>query len=131
MRCSAFLVGAGGIAFSKQYAQAGLQNQIPLYTEDSLVNPITFPAQGDAAVGIITVTNWHAGIDNAANKRFVDNFRKKHDRDPATFAALGYDAIKLIDGAVRDVKGKIEDKDAVRAALRKANFELVRGKFRV
>jgi branched-chain amino acid transport system substrate-binding protein len=126
----AFLVGAGGIAFSKQYAQAGLQHKIPLYTEDSVVNTITFPAQGDAAIGIITVTNWHAGIDNPANKRFVDSFRKKYDRDPSTFAALGYDSIKLIDSAVRDVKGKVEDKDAVRAALRKANFESVRGKFR-
>ena len=37
---------------------------------------------------------------------------------------------KLIDSAVRDVGGKIEDKDAVRAALRKANFQSVRGSFK-
>ena len=54
----------------------------------------------------------------------------KYKREPATFAALGYDAIKLIDSAVRDVNGKIENKDAVRAALRKANFESVRGSFK-
>jgi len=126
----AFLIGAGGIAFTKQYAQAGLQGQIPFYTEDPVANPITFPAQGEAALGIVMGTNWHMGLDNAANKKFVSTFRAKYSRDPATFAALGYDAIKLIDGAVRDVKGKIEDKDAVRAALRKANFESVRGKFK-
>jgi branched-chain amino acid transport system substrate-binding protein len=126
----AFLVGAGGIAFVKQYAQAGLQGQIPFYTEDPAANPLTFPAQGDAAVGVIMSTNWHAGIDNAANKKFVSSFIKKHNREPASFAALGYDAVKLIDGAVRDVKGKIEDKDAVRAALRKANFETVRESFK-
>lgn len=125
----AFLVGAGGIAFTKQYAQAGLTKQIPIVTEDPVVNPLTFPAQGDAAVGIISSTNWNIGLDNAANKRFVAAFRAKYKRDPATFAALAYDGIKLIDAAVRDVGGKIEDKAAVRAALRKANFQSVRGKF--
>ncbi len=126
----AFLVGAGGVAFSKQYAQAGLQGQIPFYTEDPVANPLTFPAQGDAALGMIVGTNWTMDLDNAANKKFVASFMAKHKREPATFAALGYDAIKLIDSAVRDVNGKIEDKDAVRAALRKANFQSVRGSFK-
>ena len=125
-----FLVGSGGIAFSKQYAQAGLMGQIPFVTEDPVANPLTFPAQGDAAVGIVMATNWHLGLDNPANKKFVGTFRAKYNRDPATFAALGYDAIKAIDGAVRDVNGKIEDKNALRAAMRKAHFDSVRGKFK-
>lgn len=125
-----FLVGAGGIAFVKQYAQAGLQTQIPHVSEDPVGNPLTFPAQGDAVNGLIVSTNWNVALDNPANKRFVAAFQKKYNRLPATFAALSYDAIKLIDAAVRDVGGKIEDKDAVRAALRKANFESVRGKFK-
>jgi branched-chain amino acid transport system substrate-binding protein len=126
----AFLVGAGGVAFVKQYAQAGLQNQIPFYSEDPVANPLTFPAQGDAAVGVIMGTNWTADLDNAANKKFVGAFTAKHNRLPATFAALGYDAVKLIDSAVKNVGGKIENKDAVRAALRKADFQSVRGGFR-
>ena len=126
----AFLVGAGGIAFVKQYAQAGLQGKIPLYTEDPVANPLTFPAQGDAAVGIIMGTNWTADLDNPANKKFVASFQDKYKRLPATFAALGYDAIKLIDAAVRDVKGNIEDKEALRAALKKADFQSVRGAFK-
>jgi branched-chain amino acid transport system substrate-binding protein len=125
-----FHVGAGGIAFSKQYAQSGLKDHIPLSTEDPTANPLTFPAQGDAAIGLIVGTNWHAGLDNAANKKFVATFKAKYHREPATFAALGYDAIKLIDSAVRSVNGKIEDKAAVRAALRTASFESVRGKFK-
>ena len=125
-----FLVGAGGIAFSKQYSQGGLMGQIPFVTEDPVANPLTFPAQGDAALGIIMATNWHLGLDNPANKKFVATFRQKYNRDPATFAALGYDAIKAIDGAVRGVNGKIEDKDALRASMRKAQFDSVRGKFK-
>jgi branched-chain amino acid transport system substrate-binding protein len=45
-------------------------------------------------------------------------------------AALQYDAVMLIDSAVRAVKGKVEDKDAFRAALRKADFPSVRGEFK-
>ena len=125
-----FLVGAGGIAFSKQYSQGGLMGQIPFITEDPVANPLTFPAQGDAALGIVMATNWHIGLDNAANKKFVGTFRAKYNRDPATFAALGYDAVKAIDGAVRGVNGNIENKDALRASMRKANFNSVRGKFK-
>ena len=125
-----FLVGAGGIAFSKQYSQGGLMGQIPFITEDPVANPLTFPAQGDAALGIVMATNWHIGLDNAANKKFVGTFRAKYNRDPATFAALGYDAVKAIDGAVRGVNGNIENKDALRASMRKANFDSVRGKFK-
>jgi branched-chain amino acid transport system substrate-binding protein len=125
-----FLVGAGGIAFSKQYSQGGLTGQIPFVTEDPVANPLTFPAQGDAALGIVMATNWYIGLDNAANKKFVGTFRAKYNRDPATFAALGYDAVKAIDGAVRGVNGDIENKDALRASMRKANFDSVRGKFK-
>jgi branched-chain amino acid transport system substrate-binding protein len=126
----AFLVGAGGIALVKQYAQAGLQGQIPLYSDDPTANPLTFAAEGDAALGIDVGANWYAGLDNPANKKFVSTFFAKYGREPASFAAIGYDGIKLIDSAVRAVGGKLDDKDALRAALSKADFQSVRGKFK-
>ena len=46
------------------------------------------------------------------------------------FAALQYDEIKLLDHAVAAVRGKVENKDAFRAALRKADFHSIRGPFR-
>jgi branched-chain amino acid transport system substrate-binding protein len=36
----------------------------------------------------------------------------------------------LLDGAVRSVKGDIRNKDALRAALRKADFKSTRGNFK-
>ena len=46
------------------------------------------------------------------------------------YASQGYDAAQAIDAGIRDVKGKIEDKDALRKALRAANFKSVRGDFK-
>jgi branched-chain amino acid transport system substrate-binding protein len=46
------------------------------------------------------------------------------------YASQGYDAGQLLDAAVRDVKGRLDDKDAVRAALKAARFKSVRGDFK-
>ena len=45
-------------------------------------------------------------------------------------AAQGYDAALLIDSAIAKVNGKLDDKEAFRAALKEADFKTVRGKFR-
>ena len=59
------------------------------------------PAQKDAAVGYFGGANWAPNLDNAANKKFVADFRAKFNRDPASYAGLAYDAMMLIDAAVQ------------------------------
>ena len=81
-------------------------------------------------LGLFSVGHWSIDMDNAANKRFVAEFEKEYKRLPTGYAASGYDTALLIDSAVRKVKGKIEDKDALRAALRAADFKSVRGEFK-
>jgi branched-chain amino acid transport system substrate-binding protein len=125
-----FNFGAGGIAFVKQYAQSGLKSQIPLYSVDTIANELSFPAEGEAALGMMLGTSWNADLDNPANKKFVSAFVAKYGRRPAVYAALAYDAVKLLDSAVAAVQGKIENKDAFRAAIKKADFQSVRGSFR-
>ena len=49
---------------------------------------------------------------------------------PSLYASQGYDAALMIDAAVRDVKGRLDDKDAVRKALEAKNFKSVRGDFK-
>ncbi len=60
----------------------------------------------------------------------MTEFQKEYKRVPSVFASQGYDAALLINAAVRDVKGKIEDQEAVRKALRAAKFDSVRGAFK-
>jgi branched-chain amino acid transport system substrate-binding protein len=126
----AFYPGAAGIAFTRQWAQGGMQGKIPLYSNVALSEPLLFAAQGKTALGITITSNYFAALDNPENRKFVDSFRAKFNRDPATFAAFQYDAVMLIDAAVREVKGDIKNQDAFRAALRKASFKSLRGPFR-
>ena len=125
-----FYPGGLGIAFMKQYAQAGLQGKIPLYSEDAMANELSFAAVGDAALGITQIGSWSYELDNPANKAFVAAFVKKYGRRPTLFAALQYDAVNLIDSAVAAVHGNLADKDAFRAALKRADFQSVRGAFK-
>jgi branched-chain amino acid transport system substrate-binding protein len=81
-------------------------------------------------LGMFNTSQWAHDLDNAANKRFVADFQKDYGRLPTLYASQGYDAARLMDAAVRDAKGKLDDKDAVRKALKAAKFDSVRGAFK-
>jgi len=125
-----FYPGGAGIAFLKQFAQAGLHDKIKIYSEGDLSDETVFAGQGDAALGVIQSTNWSYELDNPANKKFVSEYMAKYKNRPTIFAALQYDAVNLIDSAVAAVHGNVADKDAFRAALKKADFQSVRGPFK-
>jgi len=125
-----FLPGGMGVNFIKQFVAAGLSKDIqlivPLWGSDQDI----IRAVGEPMLGLFSVGHWSIDMDNAANKRFVAAFEKEYKRLPTGYAASGYDTALLMDSAVRKVKGKIEDKDALRATLRAADFKSVRGNFK-
>jgi len=123
-----FYPGGMGINFVKQYAQAGLGGQIPLYTAFT-IDEITLPAQGQAALGMFAATFWTPEVDNPVNARFVEDFRATFEREPSPFAAQAYDAALLLDSAIAEVGGDVGDRAAFREALLAAEFESVRGDF--
>ena len=125
-----FMTGNGGIAFVKQYAQAGLRDKVPLFGTDAMSTPLQWPAMGDDTIGMTVATNWSFGFDNPENKKFVAAYKTKYNRLPAIFAALQYDAVMLLDAAVRQINGKVEDRDALHAALKKADYRSIRGAFK-
>jgi branched-chain amino acid transport system substrate-binding protein len=124
-----FYPGQAGAQFIQQYSQAGLLGQIPIYSSFT-VDALTLPQLKDLALGHVSTQEWVQDLDNPANKKFVADFRKKYGRYPSYYSAQNYDAAMLIASAVVATGGKLDDKDAFRAALEKANFQSVRGKFR-
>ena len=124
-----FMPGGMGVNLVKQYRQAGLAETIPFLSAFT-VDETTLPATGDAALGFYSGAAWAPNLDVPANKAFVAAFEKEYGYIPALYAAQGYDAAKLIDSAVKATGGKLSDKEAVRAALKKADFASVRGDFK-
>ncbi|MBV9395861.1 MAG: ABC transporter substrate-binding protein [Methylobacteriaceae bacterium] len=124
-----FYPGQAGAQFIQQYSQAGLLGQIPIYSSFT-VDALTLPQLKDLALGHVSTQEWVQDLDNPANKKFVGDFRKKYGRYPSYYSAQNYDAAMLIASAVVATGGKLDDKEAFRAALEKADFQSVRGKFR-
>jgi branched-chain amino acid transport system substrate-binding protein len=125
-----FLPGGMGINFIKQFVASGMSKDITLITpgfgsDQDIIRPV-----GDAMLGLFDTAHWALDLDNAANKKFVAAFEQEFKRLPTVFASQGYDTALLIDAAVRDVKGKLEDKDALRKALKAAKFASTRGAFK-
>jgi branched-chain amino acid transport system substrate-binding protein len=124
-----FLPGGMGVNFVKQFRQAGLADTVKFLSAFT-VDESTLPAQQDAALGFFGGANWAPNLDNPQNKAFVAAYEKEYNAVPATYAFQAYDAAVLIDSAVTAVKGNLADKDALRAALKKADFKSLRGGFK-
>jgi branched-chain amino acid transport system substrate-binding protein len=124
-----FMPGGMGVSLVKQFKQAGLADQIPVLSAFT-VDESTLPAQQDAAVGMFGGADWAPNLDNPQNKKFVASYEAAYNSVPGSYAMQAYDAAMLIDSAVKAVKGDLTNKEAVAAALKKADFTSLRGGFK-
>src|SRR5436190_2152825 len=90
-----FFAGAGAAKFVKDYADAGLKDKIPLYGSGFLTEGV-LKAQGPSAEGIKTTLHYADGLDNPANKKFREAFKKATGRDADVYAVAGYDAVTAL-----------------------------------
>jgi len=128
----AFLPGGMGINFIKQFVASGLSNEVQLIVPGFASDQDVVRAVGDPMLGLFDTSHWAYDLDNEANQKFVAEFQKEYKRIPSLFAEQGYTTALIIDQAVRDAKGKVEDAKAFRAALMKApeRAKTPRGPFR-
>ncbi|MUZ75926.1 ABC transporter substrate-binding protein [Agrobacterium vitis] len=129
----AFYPGRAAI-FARQFEQSGLAKKVKLYsvfTIDQIALPKLQEARIDSVLGTATADYWSPDIDTPANERFVADFQAKYGRVPSNYAAAAYDLIPYLKAAVEQAGGDISKTDAVRAALVKANYESVRGRYQL
>ena len=127
-----FYPGKAGGAFLKQYMQAGLADTLPLYsvyTIDSLSLPKFQKAGMKGVLGSFMTQFWAPDLDTPQNQKFVSGFKAKYGRYPSFYAAQSYDTIFFIKSAVEAVNGDLDDMDGMRAAMMKADYPSVRGKY--
>ena len=124
-----FMPGGMGVNLVKQFKQAGLADTIPVLSAFT-VDESTLPAQQDAAVGMFGGADWAPNLDNPQSKKFVAGYEAAYNSVPGTYAMQAYDAALLIESAVKAVGGDLANKDAVAAALKKADFTSLRGSFK-
>lgn len=123
-----FYPGGMGIQFLKQYDQAGLRGQVPLYSAFT-VDELSLAAVKQAALGQWETRFWSPDLKVPASQKYVADYKKKYGKMPVFYGAQSYDGIMLIDSAVRSVKGDLKNTKSMIATMRKADFDSVRGPF--
>jgi branched-chain amino acid transport system substrate-binding protein len=125
----AFMPGGMGVELVRQYEAAGLGESIPFLSAFT-IDETTLPATGDAAIGLFSGAQWAPDLNNPANRHFVSSFEKEYGYSPSLFAQQAYDAVQLIDSAIRGAGGDLLDKGRLISAFERADFESTRGDFR-
>lgn len=119
-------------AFARQFEQSGLASKVKLYsvyTVDQIALPRLQEANVASVLGSQTVDFWSPDIDTPENKKFVEDFKAKYGRMPSNYAASAYDLIPYLKAAVEQAGGDIDNTDAVREALIRADYKSVRGPY--
>jgi len=127
----AFFSGTDAVNFVKQYDEFGLKQGIKLTGPGFITEPDVLPAQGKAALGVITGHFYTPQLDNPVNQRFVKDFRDKFKgKTPDGFACQGYDTAEVIVRAVKAMNGNTQDKEKLVAAIAAVEFDSPRGRFK-
>src|ERR1051326_3947127 len=120
----AFLPGGMGINFIKQFVAAGLSAEIPLLVPGFTDDQDIVRAVGEPMLGLFDTAHWSYDLDNDANRKFVAAFEREYKRLPTVFAEQGYTTALVIDAAVKNAKGRIEDVKAFNAAIASAPLRI-------
>ena len=125
-----FHPGGLGIAFMRQYQQAGLTAKIPMVLAEPSLDATTLAAVGDAALGAHVTAHWNSDFDNPASRKFVADFTARFKRLPTYYAEQSYDSALAIAAALKGSGGEVKDTEKFRNAMLPANFQSPRGKFK-
>lgn len=121
-----FFAGGGAVKFVKDYAAAGLKDNIPLLGSGFLTEG-TLAAQGAAAEGLLTTLHYADTLDNPANARFRAAYQKAFGKEADIYGVQGYDAGLLLAAGLDAVKGDTGAKAALYTAMEMAAIDSPRG----
>ena len=123
-----FFAGGGAVKFVKDYAQAGLKKNIPLYGAGFLTDG-TLEAQAAAADGVLTTLHYADSLNTPRDNSFRLSYVKSYKLQPDVYAVQGYDAAQILAAGMVAVKGDLTKKADFTAAVRKARIDSPRGSF--
>jgi branched-chain amino acid transport system substrate-binding protein len=124
----AFFAGGGAVKFVKDYDAAGLRKSV---AADGLGLPDRRHAggAGRGGAGLLTALHYADGIDTPRNNAFRNKYAVTYKVQPDVYAVQGYDAAATLAAGLTAVKGDFGKRDAMVAAMRKAQIDSPRGKY--
>ena len=123
--------GNDALRFLQQYRAFGLMGRIPLIGNGTLTDEHILFQENDLAKDIITPLHYSAALNSDANRTFVRAYVRAYNRVPSYYSEACYTGMQVILKALQATGGKIEDRAAFVAAMRKVTLpEAPRGPLR-
>jgi branched-chain amino acid transport system substrate-binding protein len=123
-----FVPSGPGAIVMKQYVERGMDKAgIKMIGTGDLTDDDILPGYGDVALGIITAHFYATAHPSAANKAYVEAFKKDNPGMRPNFMSVGgYDGMHLIFEALKKTGGK-DDGDTLVEAMKGMKWESPRG----
>ena len=107
--------GSNPLRFLRTYKEYGLAK--PVFGNPTLVDEGILKNMGDEALGVYSASWYTVDRDTPDNKRFVQAIQAEYKATPGFYTAGTYTAGLWLEEAMKEVKGKFEDKAAFVKAL--------------
>ena len=124
------LVGSHIPKFFKAYQDFGLKAKIPIIGANIMTDEDVLKHMGSEAMGVLTSHSYAATLKRPENKKFVQAFRTRYQKDPSYYAEGMYTAALWLDRALKktglptdklkfiDAVKSVDLRDAPRSPLR-------------
>jgi branched-chain amino acid transport system substrate-binding protein len=114
-------VAGQAVRFAKHYGDSALHGRVPLIGSGVFADQSALVGMGDEVIGHVGALIWAPTLDNPANRTFMRLAEEKLKRTPSYFHAVMYSAGRWIIEAVKALDGKVDDRDRLLAAIKKAS----------
>jgi branched-chain amino acid transport system substrate-binding protein len=123
-----FVPSGAGAQFVKQFVERGLDKSgIKLIATGDVTDDDQLNGMGDVVIGVINTHNYSANHNSAANKAYVEAFKKANGGLRPNFMSVGgYDGMHLIYEALKKTNGST-DGEKLLAAMKGMAWESPRG----
>ncbi|HET7343453.1 MAG TPA: ABC transporter substrate-binding protein [Methylomirabilota bacterium] len=122
--------GPDAVAFVKQFADFGLASSVKIVAPSNLVSEDVLHAQGEAAVGIYSISYYTPSYDIPKNRWFVKACKEQLGKDADHFMCAGYDVAHALFGALRETRGDASNRERLASIIEAMKLDSPRGRLR-
>ena len=126
----AFFASPDNIRFVPQLQQFGFSPSIQVVDNGTLTEDGVLSEQGEAALGVKSVTCYSNALDNPENKEFMRVWAEKFNgAKPSWYDFQGWQMAMAIEAGIKAANGNVEDKEAFLAATQGIKINTPGGAF--
>ena len=115
--------GADAPRITQQYVEYGLGKKMPLFGIASFTSEELLGDMPRESEGLLSAYTYCGTLDTPENKSFVEGYKSRYKELPGSYQYMGYMAARMVIQAIKDINGKVEDRQAFVNALSKVQVK--------